>query len=196
MVKYNLDFFIDKTLGPSGETEQHLMTMFSLVLSLRARNILDLGVGTGWSTMSFLVGAHFLGDGKVTSVDILDTGFRPPDYLARHWTFHQENALDFLARNQTTYDLIMVDDWHAGDHVYTELKLIEPYAPKSTMILLHDLMYGFTEPEYNDRDSGDEGQFAHQGPYGGVKRFVAEHPEFEFCTIPVSHGLTLMRRAR
>lgn len=195
MTKYNIDQLIETTLGPSGETEQHSLTLLALALTLRARNILELGVGyNGWSTRALLKAAQIL-DGVVTSVDIVDTGFRPEPELMPHWQFMQQDAIEFLTKNRQKYDLIMVDDWHAGDHVYKELKLIEPFTTRDTMILMHDLMHGFNQPSYNTGLTADA-QFALQGPYGGLQSFIAEHPEFEYCTIPVSHGLTLLRKAK
>jgi hypothetical protein len=61
-----------------------------------------------------------------------------------------------------------------------------------TVVLLHDLMYGFHAPHYHSDLTLSTGQWAEGGPY----RAVAElNPQFwEFATIPVNNGLTILRK--
>lgn len=188
----HLQEIFNKTLGPTHETEQHLLTFVALICSLRSKKILELGIRNGGSNFGLLVGASIVG-GHVTSVDITDYGYRPPSDLSPHWSFVVQDALLFLANNKEKYDLILVDDLHTTEHVYKELKYIEKFADKNTMILMHDLMHSWRHPYYNT-DIYHDGEFAGTGPHGGLMKFLEEHPDFEYATIPVSHGLTLVRR--
>lgn len=191
---YGIDNVIDITLGPTHETEQHMLTFVALICSMRARNILELGVRRGGSTYPLLIGAKILG-GTVTSVDIQDYGYRPPSELISHWKFVVSDAIDFLQKNTQKYDMILVDDLHTTDHVYNELSLIAKFATKETIILMHDLMHTWSHPNYNTTQI-NEGEFQGTGPHGGLLKFLGDHPEFEYATIPVSHGLTIVRKQK
>jgi hypothetical protein len=62
----------------------------------------------------------------------------------------------------------------------------------SSIILLHDLMYSDAQPDYRSDLATTDAQWADGGPY----RAVAElDPDlWEWATVPVNHGLTLLRR--
>ena len=192
MTKYNIDSLIDKALHGTGDTDQHGITLFALACSLRAKNILELGVRGGGTTLPLLI-ASYINDGKVTSVDLVDNGFRPPEMYNLFWNFIVEDALTFLTNNTNMYDLIYIDDLHASEHVYKELKLISKFITNKTVIVLHDLMHTNAQPNYNTTQYY-EGEWEGTGPYGGVLKFINEHPNYEFSTIPVNHGLTILRK--
>ena len=59
--------------GPE-DSDQHLLTVFALAVSIRARRILELGVRTGNTTLPFLLAAKETG-GMVHSVDLEPTVF-------------------------------------------------------------------------------------------------------------------------
>jgi len=88
--------------------------------------------------------------------------------------------------------LIYVDDWHSYDHVKKELEYIDKLVSPSSVVLLHDLMYANYEPHYHTDIACRDGQWANGGPY----RAVAELDQnfWEFATIPVSNGLTILRK--
>ena len=67
-----LEKILTQTLTGKGDSDKHAMTLFSLVISLGAKNILELGVRHGDTTLSLLLGASYT-DGKVISIDINDT---------------------------------------------------------------------------------------------------------------------------
>lgn len=178
-----------------GDSDQHLMTLFSICLSTKAKRILELGVRGGSTTLPLLLAAQLNG-GYVVSVDIESTEFKAPPELEKHWTFHKKDALDFL-KNEVVkatepYDLIYIDDWHAYRHVKEELDLIDRLVSPKSVVLLHDLMYGNYCPHYHSDLTMTSGQWAEGGPY----RAVAElNPQFwEFSTIPVNNGLTILRK--
>ena len=71
-------------------------------------------------------------------------------------------------------------------------ELLDELVGPSSIILLHDLMYGNTDPFYHVDLSHHEGQWASGGPY----RAVAElNPQFwEWSTLPWNNGLTILRK--
>ena len=80
-----LQDILQETLIGNGDSDKHLMTLFSLIISTNSRNIIELGVRTGKTTLPLLLGSHYT-NGKVTSVDINDTNFECPEILKDRWT--------------------------------------------------------------------------------------------------------------
>lgn len=199
MGEYTIDSLIQDALFGQNECSKHGIVLYSLVCSLNAKNILELGVRHGGSTRPLLMGAATT-NGKLTSVDIDQPRFHPnqgadwpPQELRSRWNFVQSDAIKFLENANEKYDLIFVDDWHGSEHVYTELTLLQKNLSDRTLILLHDLMHTSRDPYYN-KDHYSSGEFIGTGPYGGVMKFINEHPDYEFATIPVNHGLTILRK--
>lgn len=192
---------IQDALYGKKECSQHGIVLLSLICSINAKNVLELGVRHGGTNRPLLIGVH-LTDGHLTSVDINPPSFRedlgsphPPAELCNKWTFHQTDAIQFLTNTTQKYDLIFVDDWHGSEHVYKELSLIKNLLNERSLIVLHDLMHSFNDPHYNKNHYPQGNEFEGTGPYGGVIKFVQENPDFEFVTIPVNHGLTILRKA-
>jgi len=176
------------------DSDRHVLTCFSMAMQIHARRILELGVRTGNTTLPFLCAASELG-GMVHSVDLDATTFRCPDDLRVYWQFYQSDALAWLdnrAREGGQYDLVYIDDWHAYDHVKRELELIEPMITPSSVILLHDLMYSGTHPNYHSDPDTTDAQWQGGGPYRAVAEL--DSTIWEWSTIPVNHGLTILRK--
>lgn len=181
-------------LNGSGDSDKHLMTLYSIAIGMKAKRILELGVRGGSTTLPLLMAAD-KNKGSLTSVDIQDTTFTPPYNLNTvPWNFVKSDALSFLKEQNPTesYDLIYVDDWHAYNHVKEELNEIDRLVSPKSVILVHDLMYGNTCPHYHSDLTLKDGQWADGGPY----RAVAELPSqfWEFSTLPYNNGLTLLRK--
>lgn len=181
------------TLTGNGDSDKHVLTLYAIAVGQKAKNILELGVRNGDSTRPLLLAAHRNG-GKLTSVDIQPTTFQCPGGFEGNWSFVQQDALEFLRAQAPSepYDFIFIDDWHAYDHVKSELEQIDRLVSPKTVILVHDLMYGNTCPHYHCDLTQKTGQWANGGPY----RAVAElNPQFwEFATLPYNNGLTLLRK--
>jgi len=170
---------------------EHVLTFFSIALQMKTKKILELGVRDGGSSYPFLVASKVLG-GHVTSVDINSDVWRPPKDLAQYQTFIQSDAIDFLINNTEKYDLIYVDDWHSYPHVKKELEEIDRVSDENTIILLHDLM-GNSEPNYwSPIDYDENGEWGLGGPYRAVEELDKE--KWEWMTIPINHGLTILRK--
>ena len=190
----NLEHVINTSLNGTGDSDAHLMTIFGITVGIKAKTILELGVRGGTTTLPLLMAAKLTG-GKVVSVDIDDTQFVPPPELAPYWTFVKMDALEYLRQldKSVVQNLIYVDDWHSYEHVKSELEEIDKGVSPSSVVLLHDLMYGNYTPRYHSDLTDNAGvQWSHGGPY----RAVAELPGqfWEFSTIPVCNGLTILRK--
>jgi predicted O-methyltransferase YrrM len=189
-----LESIIESVRTGTGDSDRHLLTLFSIALEIKATKILELGVRDGKTTLPLLLAAK-LNRGHVTSVDINETSFTVDSKYKDLHQFIQMDALEYLKNidpNETPFDLIFIDDWHAYAHVKQELEYIDKLVSPRSVILLHDLMYGNHSPHYHSDLTLQDGQWAGGGPY----RAVAElNPQFwEFSTIPVNNGLTILRK--
>jgi predicted O-methyltransferase YrrM len=177
------------------DSDRHVLTCFSIAMQIHAKRILELGVRTGNTTFPFLLAAQELG-GMVHSVDLEPTTFQCPEELRLYWKFFQSDAHSWLERNINTqpgqYDLIYIDDWHSYDHVKRELELLAPICTPSTVILLHDLMHSFGHPNYRSDPDCSDPQWAGGGPYRAVAEL--DPAVWEWSTIPVNHGFTILRK--
>ena len=187
---------LNRTLTGTEDSDQHLVTMFAIAVQIKAKKILELGVRSGTTTEPLLL-ACSLTDGTLISVDLNPTSFVPQNELKPRWKFNQMDAIVFLehaASQNLRYDLIYVDDWHTYLHVKRELELISKISDFNTVILLHDLMGMGTHPNYFLPAS--VGFIGTEWEGGGPLRAVYELDinEWEWATIPVCHGLTLLRK--
>ena len=110
------------------------------------------------------------------------------------WIFQKTDAIEFLENwdKSKKVDFIYLDNWHSYDHVKKELKYIDQMVGPSSIILVHDLMYGSTHPFYHSDLTLKKGQWAN----GGVYRAVAELDQnfWEWSTLPWGNGLTILRK--
>ena len=189
-----LRHFINTVKHGHQDSDQHLLTVWAMSLQVRAKRVLELGVRTGNTTLPFLLAMAEMG-GHVDSVDLSPTTFQCPDVLKPFWTFYQSDAIAWLEQKAATgaqYDVVYIDDWHSYPHVKKELEFVEKMITPSSIILLHDLMYSGAHPDYRSDPDTTDAQWEGGGPY----RAVAElDPEiWEWATVPVNHGLTLLRK--
>jgi predicted O-methyltransferase YrrM len=187
---------VNKTLVGEHDSDQHTLTLFAIALQIKAKEILELGVRDGDTTEPLLLAAHMNG-GKLNSVDIEPTNWKASAELAPHWNFNQQDAITFLSNcvaNNTKFDLIFVDDLHKYEHVKKELELIDKIVDEKTVILLHDLMGEGNFPNYFLPISPHYNGQVWEG--GGPFRAVNELDKniWEWSTIPVNHGLTILRK--
>lgn len=178
-----------------GDSNNHLMTLFSIVVQTKSKNMLELGVRDGNSSLPLLLGATLNG-GKLTSIDLESTMWTPPEELKNNWEFIQSDSLNFLrecVKTDRKFDLFFVDDWHAYSHVKEELELISKLSDFHTMVLLHDLMHPSTGINYFEPTTKTFGAgWADGGPYKAVIELDKDY--YEWATIPNSSGLTIIRK--
>ena len=185
--------FVNKSIDGKGDSDQHLLTLFSIALASKGETYVELGVREGHTTEPLYQAAWHNG-GKLWSVDLNEpTEFRPPSDTL-HYQFKKQDSIEFLEEwpKEKKIDVVFVDDWHSYEHVKKQLELLDQCVGPSSVILLHDLMYGNTDPFYHVDLAHHEGQWASGGPY----RAVAElNPQFwEWSTLPWNNGLTILRK--
>jgi len=191
-MKNHLDKILEKTINGLGDSDKHLMTLFSIAISINAKNILELGVRQGDTSLPLLLAASIT-NGTVKSVDIDMTEFQCPEEFKNIWEFCHQDSLEFLKQYQgEKFDLVYIDDWHSYEHVKKELEFIDQMIKPSSVVLLHDLMYGNTCPYYHIDLTTCSPQWANGGPYRAVAELNANF--WEFSTIPSNNGLTILRK--
>jgi predicted O-methyltransferase YrrM len=189
----HIENILNTVINGKGDSDKHLLTLFSIALSTKSQNILELGVRSGSTTLPLLLAAKY-NEGKLDSVDIQNSNFEIPNDLKSYWKFHKSDALEYLKNLKVDkpFDLIYIDDWHAYNHVKKELEYIDSLVSPKTVILIHDLMYGNYCPHYHTDLTLKEGQWAEGGPYRAVAELNNQF--WEFSTIPVNNGLTILRK--
>jgi len=168
----------------SETTHAHLVTLFGVAISLRAKTILELGVRGGSTTLPLLMAAKATG-GKVVSVDVEETTFEPPEDLKPYWQFVKMDAVEYLEKlyKGVPIDLVYVDNWHSYEHVKAELEQLDQLVSPGSVILLHDLMYGNHQPRYHcDLTDGAGAQVDHTGPSPSFRRSSGNFRRFQRVT--------------
>ena len=192
-----MDKFIEKALHGDGDSDRHFISLYAMALASRGKTYVELGVREGHTSEPLYEAAKANG-GKLWSVDINQpTEYQPyvNGFLdMNHYEFVQTDSIHFLKEwdKDKKMDVVFVDDWHSYPHVKKQLELLDQCVGPSSIILLHDLMYGNTDPFYH-------ADLAHGGPQwdaGGPYRAVAElNPQFwEWSTLPWNNGLTILRK--
>lgn len=183
--------FCDKALYGSNDSDRHIISIFSIALASKGKTFVELGVREGHTTEPLLEAAEMNG-GHLWSVDLNS----PSKFFSNspNYTFCKQDSIEFLTNWDLNkkIDVVYVDDWHSYSHVKKQLELLDQLVGPSSVILLHDLMYGNTDPFYHSDLTLREGQWAEGGPY----RAVAElNPQFwEWATLPWNNGLTILRK--
>ena len=196
------DLMIRLVLTNDRDIDEHLFTLFSMVLSNKPEFVFELGVRTARSSLAFLSANQYV-DCKLISVDIdpIRPDFNFPESWKTKWTFFQKDALKFLEddlpkiledRDENRSLIFYVDDWHCGEHVSKELEFISKHATPKDLIILHDLMYGNSQPHYRSVDNPSDKQWSNGGPYAAIEKL--DLSKWEYCTIPRCHGLTFLRK--
>jgi predicted O-methyltransferase YrrM len=101
-----------------------------------AKVIVEFGVRSAVSTWAFLDGLPE--DGRMWSVDVIQSNVPPRVYGDQRWTFLVGSDLDPKIRAQLPVqaDLVFIDTSHEYAHTVQEMKIAAGFAPK--VILMHD----------------------------------------------------------
>ena len=115
---------------------EHLETLAFIVHNFDCRNILEIGTGSGHSTLALAT----MTQGVVTTIDI--------EYKASVqkmvWEEGQGLKVNFITGASPNviplgaYDLILIDGNHKEEHVRTELRAISNCIQDGGFIILHD----------------------------------------------------------
>ena len=139
----NLSYLIEKAQNGTNDSDKHFLALFSIALASGTKHIIELGVREGGTTLPLLMAAN-MNNGTLHSVDINKTPYTPSADLKSNWKFYQQDAIQFLEnwdRNKEV-GLVYVDDWHSYIHVKKELEQLDSIVSPSSVIVLHDFMYG------------------------------------------------------
>jgi cephalosporin hydroxylase len=193
-----LKSMVDMTMQNREDIDEHILTLFSLTLSMKPKKVIELGVRTARSTLPFLYGCRIVG-ADLVSVDINDISpfMEFPQEWQDNWTFVKKDALKFLEEDFPNIwtdegNIVYIDDWHDGDHVKRELELIDEFISPRDLIILHDLMYGNSQPNYRSVENNSDKQWDNGGPYKPISQL--DLTKWEYVTIPRCHGLTILRK--
>lgn len=125
------------------DIHEHLPTLYALVVQSGAKDVLELGVRGGESTVPLLEGVHATG-GKLVSVDY-EPCLAARDMVKRYglgsrWEFVNSEDLDFGAKlnGDRRWDLIFIDTSHIYAHTKKEIALFEPLVRPGGHLVFHD----------------------------------------------------------
>jgi predicted O-methyltransferase YrrM len=138
-LKLSLRVMRDKS---AADISDHLITLSLLVREFGLKNIVELGVRTGNSTLVLLEAARQIG-GRVLSVDVepcLEARERiAKAHLADHWRFVHGNDLEVAdSEIPNPIDFLFIDTNHLYDCTIAEFKKYSLHLRNGSWIALHD----------------------------------------------------------
>ncbi len=135
----NLNLPFSKHVVKPTNIHEHLITLYMLTKQFNLRTILELGTGTGESTVPLLFAAKEIG-GVVYSIDIdqcKEAKRTVESYgLSPYWNFAQGN--DLAVEWKRPIDHLFIDTSHSFDNTLAELKKYEPFVNRGGVITIHD----------------------------------------------------------
>ena len=124
----------------ASDINEHLVTLELLTREFGLKQVLELGVDSGQSTLSFLRAAKAIG-GFVISVDIGDCPRAAEkvktEGLSDHWAFMRRD--DMLLPWAGRIDHLFIDTSHGYGHTLAELEKFEPFVVPGGVISMHDI---------------------------------------------------------
>ena len=164
--------------------------IYSLVMSLRPRRVLEIGTHIGTSAIYIAAALRRLQEGgTLTTVDIFDVNDpkqgswrtvglpKSPAECAKELGLSEQIELyrglsqDYMKTTQERYDLIFLDGDHDAWAVYEELSLALPILQKNGAVLLHDFYPGGKPIRANGHSIG--------GPFRALARVQKEDPAIQ-----------------
>jgi predicted O-methyltransferase YrrM len=121
------------------DINEHLPTLYELVLELNAQQVIELGVRWGDSTSAFLAALEQTG-GKLWSCDIVEPLAPIASFWGRcpHWTFVLGDDQDLVDETPDEVDILFIDTSHEYPHTLWELEHYSPKVRSGGCIVLHD----------------------------------------------------------
>ncbi len=161
------------------DIHQHLAMLYALVVSLKAKVVIELGVRGGESTVALLEGVGAT-EGRLISVDLNpceSTRRIVQDYnLSERWTFTQSDDLEF-GRNwdrSQFVDLVFIDTSHLYEHTKKEIEVFEPLVRPGGILAFHDTVT------------------FQSGVLAPIEEFLREHPMHRFFNYQNCNGLGII----
>jgi predicted O-methyltransferase YrrM len=191
-----IETIIDMTINGPGDSDRHALVLFSLILQNKSKSVMELGVRSGRTTMPIFEAC------KITRASMISVDMNKPQFDYKileegypNFKFVLSDSIIFLEKcvsNKVYFDFVFVDDWHDGIHVRRELDLLDALTDNKSLIVLHDLMYNNSQPYYNTSVGKNGDEFGNGGPFFAVNSL--DKNVWEWCTIPVNNGLTILRK--
>jgi predicted O-methyltransferase YrrM len=124
---------------------QHLVRLYELVVRLDAKEVIELGVRGGESTVALLEAVHET-KGRLVSVDVspcLEAREMIERYrLASRWEFYQSDSVEFGRKMilERPFDVAFVDTSHTYEQTCGEIKAFAPNIRSSGAMAFHDTL--------------------------------------------------------
>lgn len=127
------------------DIHEHYPTFQHEVISRKAQQVIEIGVGSGNSSSAFLIALRET-NGRLWSVDIepteaaLELKAACPD-----WTYIHGESLTVEPTAPFRADVLFIDSEHSYTQTYNELDAYAPHVKSGGIILLHDTETSFAE---------------------------------------------------
>ncbi len=178
MTNVDISRIVERHHGTESGFSRHYLTLYSIILGMEAKNVLELGAG--FSTQTILEALKHT-DGKLITCDVRnlqDTG--NPESLTTDfkdsWVYLQGDTratLKTLASER--FDVVLHDGSHEWRVVYKDLRTILPLIKHNGILLVHDTEH---IPTYRLKMA---------------VRLALIGYRHEIVTLPYGYGLTLIR---
>lgn len=122
------------------DISEHMPRLRAFVEKIKPRHIIELGVSTGNSTLSFLVGMMSLKKCTLHSLDIAPVHGELGDWVGKipDWRFFQTSDLPYLWQLPPTASIIFVDTEHNYPQTIQEIREYAPHLNRTGVMLFHD----------------------------------------------------------
>lgn len=159
---------------------EHLELLYSLVLGLKAKLVIELGIRTGQSTVALLEAVHET-KGRLISVDTdhcEDAVRMINSYkLSDCWSFVQDDDIEFGSRwNGDPTDLIFIDTSHEYSHTKKEIEIFERLLRPGGLMVFHDTVS------------------FHDGVYVPIQEFLSTRSSYRFDNRTNCNGLGIITK--
>ncbi|WKS95640.1 O-methyltransferase [Riemerella columbina] len=179
-----------KTTQPhmiSGYQQGRLLSIISKILM--PQSILEIGTFTGYATLCLAEG--LAPTGRLVTLDINeDLAYLPQKYFNESPYQHQiefrlENAMDYLSKTETVYDLVFIDaDKENYTNYYT---LVKPLLHSGGVLMFDNVLwYGKVLEEQPKQKSTQN--------IKKLNEMLAQDRDFENLILPLRDGLNLARK--
>ena len=169
--------------------------LFSVAITVQPTTVLELGTGSGLSSLAFIRALQYWNKRVKGSIRVLHTCDMNPVVLRplkRYGAFVVPHAMstDELAAQWVQHpipiDLLYIDADHSHQQSLADFETFSQYVVPNGLVLMHDTFPLFQEHE----------QLGYSGTVWKTAQFIKEHyrDEFEIMTIPYLCGVSLLRK--
>lgn len=174
-----IEQIINEHLNGKGGFTRHYLTLYSLVIGMEAKNVLELGAG--FSSPTILAALKKTG-GKLTTCDNRSLEKKGLVSLMKEneerWKYNEMDSRQFLKTiKNETYELVLHDAAHDFKNIILDLQKIAPRLKKNGLILIHDTFH----------------QGLKRRQLSLAVRIGLLFKRYEIVTLPYGCGLTIVR---